>query len=134
MNPFNPYLETAWGDGVHRFRLNISGLLELEGKCDAGVMAIYDRLIDGKWKLVDVRETIRIGLIGGGKAPTDAHALTARYVDDRPLLESYPVALQILAKAMNPPKDIAKKAKAAQAKEAEATGLTPPASTETAQS
>jgi hypothetical protein len=79
----------AWGDGDHAFNLKLqSQIEELEDKCGCGIAEIFNRLREGRWKLADVRESIRIGLIGGGKTPVQALALVKRYIDERPLAES----------------------------------------------
>lgn len=90
----------AWADGEHTFALKIGQLIELQEKCDAGPPMILTRLEAGAWRVSDVRETIRLGLIGGGMSPTDALKLTIRYVDERPLGESSLVAQLILAAAL----------------------------------
>ncbi len=90
----------AWGDGEHRFRLAIGQLRELQEKCDAGPAEIVSRLSEGRWRVNDVRETIRLGLVGGGLAPATAHALTVRYVDERPWLESVQPAQAVLMAAL----------------------------------
>ncbi|MGU3495933.1 gene transfer agent family protein [Xanthobacteraceae bacterium A53D] len=92
-----------WADGTHAFRLPINQLLELQEKCNAGPVEIFDRLQLRTWRVQDVREVIRLGLIGGGKDTYASLALVSRYVDDRPLLESVPVAAQILAAALMGP-------------------------------
>lgn len=89
-------IDLTWGDGEHRFRLAIGQLRELQEKCDAGPAEIASRLADGRWRINDVRETIRLGLLGGGMAPAEAHRLTVRYVDERPWLESVPAAQAVL--------------------------------------
>jgi len=78
----NGLVEAPFGDGVQRFRLTIGGAEELEEKCDAGLVVIARRLASGDWKLRDVRETIRIGLIGGGMDATRALVLIDRYASD----------------------------------------------------
>lgn len=90
----------AWADGEHTFALKIGQLIELQEKCDAGPPVVLARLESGAWRVSDVRETIRLGLIGGGASPTDALKLTIRYVDERPLGESSLVAQLILAAAL----------------------------------
>ncbi|QTL01912.1 gene transfer agent family protein [Aquabacter sp. L1I39] len=90
----------AWGDGEHAFRLAIGGLRELQDKCNAGPGQIYTRLGDGTWRVDDIRETLRIGLIGGGMKPTDAHVLVTRYVDGRPLAENISPAMAVLGAAL----------------------------------
>lgn len=87
-----------WGDGVHAFRLTVAGLIELEQKADAPFGVVFQRLIKGEFKIADVRETIRLGLIGAGKSPVDALVLTERYI--LPLAESLPIAKAIVAASM----------------------------------
>lgn len=90
----------AWADGEYKFRLGIAELRELQEKCDAGPMWIYERLqlnAHNGWRLEDIRETIRLGLIGGGLPPPEALALVKRYVDKRPATESILIAQAVLA-------------------------------------
>jgi len=95
-----------WGDGTHVFRLPVSQLLELQDLCNAGPAEIYDRLLQHKWRYQDLRETIRLGLIGGGMGPQEALARIKRYVEPpQPLLDSVPVALEILGMALVGPAD-----------------------------
>lgn len=89
-----------WADGAHTFRLAIGQLRELQEKCDAGPQVLLRRLSDGSWRVDDVRETIRLGLVGGGAAPTRALDLVRVYVDDRPLLENVGPAQAILMAAL----------------------------------
>ena len=74
----------AFGDGEHAFRLAIGQLRELQEKCDAGPPLILKRLHEASWRVEDVSETIRLGLIGGGMDAIKALSLTARYVHERP--------------------------------------------------
>lgn len=90
----------AGGDGKYPFRLAISQLEELQEKCDAGPQQIMRRLSDGTWRTYDVRETIRIGLIGGGMEPAKALSLTKRYVDERPLAENVVTAQFVIMAAV----------------------------------
>lgn len=93
----NGRIELAWGDGDHVFNLaKIGQVLELEDKCGCGVMEVFERLKSDRWKINDVRETIRLALIGGGKTPIDALNLVKRYVDERPWAESVRPAMMIL--------------------------------------
>ena len=124
----------VWGDGEHRFRLAIGQLRELQEKCDAGPAEIANRLADGRWRVNDVRETIRLGLIGGGTAPADAHRLTVRYVEERPWLESVPAAqVELMAALVGAPEEPVGKAEAAEAETGATTDASPsPPSTEPA--
>jgi|SRR5215204_1880696 len=94
-----------WGDDEHRFKLALGQLRELQDKREAGAIEILDRFRERKWRVDDVREVIRLGLIGGGMAPVDAFTLINRYVDNRPIMESLPVAFTILATALLGPMD-----------------------------
>lgn len=93
-------VEMGWADGEYRFRLAIGHLRELEDKRGCSAIEVMDRLQARKWFVDDVREVIRLGLIGGGQTPDMARVLTKRYVDERPLLENCMQALIILAAAL----------------------------------
>lgn len=77
-------IDLDWADGRHTFRLAIGELEELQEKTNCGPLVLLNRLFDGTWRTADVRETLRLGLIGGGMAPIPALDLVRRYVDDRP--------------------------------------------------
>ena len=64
------------------------------------------RGIGGDWRVEDVRETIRLGLIGAGMTPTDAFGMVTRYVDDlqhSPLVDNVGIAAAILHHALTAP-------------------------------
>lgn len=89
-----------WADAEYVFRLPIKQLIELQEKCDAGPAHILSRLQQGAWRVEDVRETIRLGLIGGGLDAPKALKLTTRYVDDTPLFGNVLYAEAILSAAV----------------------------------
>ena len=89
-----------WADGTYSFRLAIGQLRELQDKTGIGPAALFDRLSGRDWRVDDLRETIRLGLIGGGMDPLDALVLVRRYVDERPLLESVQPAFRIMVAAL----------------------------------
>lgn len=93
-------INLAWGDGEHVFRLRIKELIELDEITGVGPQFILNGLSSGTWRVQHVRETIRLGLIGGGLKPVDAFNLVKRYVDGRPLLESVMTAQAIIAAAI----------------------------------
>ena len=128
-----------WGDGEHKFNLaKLRCVLELEEKCNAGVAEILKRILEGTWRFNDLRETIRLGLIGGGASPDQAIRLTNRYCDDRPWAESVEPARTIILSAMfGVPEDdpLTKKAETERAKgEPSMTreGMSAPSSTDSA--
>lgn len=91
----------VWANGEDQFCIAKVGLiLDLEDKCDAGFAVIMARLETGTWKLNDVRETIRLGLIGGGMKPEKAMAAVRNHVDSNPLAHSVLVAYECVRVAM----------------------------------
>jgi hypothetical protein len=96
------WVELQWADGGPNgdgYRFDISKIKhqrELEAKCDAGVQRIMQRLLSGDARVEDYRETIRLGLIGGGLAPDKAIKLVVDYVDGRPRIESISIAVAVL--------------------------------------
>lgn len=76
-------LVLAWAGGEHAFRLATYGQLRLlQQTCDAGPAEILQRLLSARWRVDDVREIIRIGLIGGGMAAEQAMALVKAAIDE----------------------------------------------------
>lgn len=86
-----------WADGEQTFRLGWGELIALQEACDAGPFVVLGRLGAGSWKLNDIRETIRLALIGGGMAPEQALKLVRDYVEARPPIENVVLARAILA-------------------------------------
>lgn len=89
-----------WADRTYRFRLPIGMLRELQEKTGAGPYELLRRIQAGAWRVDDLREVIRCGLIGGGLAPGEALRLVRLYVEERPLGESTYPAIIILAAAV----------------------------------
>lgn len=85
-----------FGDGSYDFRLSLGGIEELEAKTEVSVFEIATRLRNRVAHLKEISETLRIALIGGGKAPVEALALVRRYVDQRPLDENRDVAYAVV--------------------------------------
>jgi hypothetical protein len=103
------HLTLDFGDGSYDFKLPWAACAEIERKSDAGIQAVYERVMAGQSRLVDVAEVIRQGLLGGagGKVddaaveckPAVVSALLERYVtgpDARPFIESWNLAATIL--------------------------------------
>lgn len=89
-----------WADKTYTFRLGIGEIRELQEKCDAGPAFIFRRITDGAWRVDDLVQTIRLGLIGGGMKPIEALKLSREYAEKRPLSESVTPATLILAAAL----------------------------------
>lgn len=90
-----------WAGGEDQFCLAKVGLiLDLEAKCDAGIATVMTRLGSGTFRLNDVREPIRLGLIGGGMAPDKAMQAVRNHVDENPLTSSVLLAYAIIEAVM----------------------------------
>jgi hypothetical protein len=90
-----------WANGEDVFCLAKVGLiLDLEDKCKAPFAVVMARLENGAWGLNDVRETIRLGLIGGGMKPEKAMAAVRNHVDENPLSHSVLVAYEVVRAVM----------------------------------
>lgn len=79
-------LVLAWGDGDYEFKLRIREVVELERLTDSTIGEIFQRVTAGRYKITDIVETIRLGLIGGGLAPVRAKQLIDLYVDGQPIV------------------------------------------------
>ena len=89
-----------WADGTYSFRLAWGQLAELQEKCDAGPYVVLQRLHGGAWRVEDISNIIRLGLIGGGLEPSPALKLTRAYVETRPPMENLIPAQVILSAAL----------------------------------
>ena len=108
--PYDPSFEADFGDGTYRFRLcGIKEWTELEAKVGHPLFMIYRRLATRECGAADIYETIRFALIGGGMKPADALTLCRRYVGERPLAETLPLALRIIGTVIVGPVDLQKK-------------------------
>lgn len=89
-----------FGDGEHDFRVKFEHLEELQEKIKQGPMRTLMNFETGDWSAESVFQIIRLGLIGGGKSPSEAFALAGRYCIDRPIAESAPVAAAVMSAAL----------------------------------
>jgi len=81
-------VELKWADGVYLFALKLKQIEELQRLCGAGLGEIAQRLlVEERWKVCDIVETIRLGLIGGGTTTLRARELVDTYIDGRPLAD-----------------------------------------------
>jgi len=96
------HIDLDWADGTYRFALPVAQLRDLQHKTGIGPLALYNRLLSGQWRVDDMGEVLRLGLIGGGLSPVAALEKTRAYVDPRPLTESVDPALRVLERALLP--------------------------------
>jgi hypothetical protein len=89
-------IEQFYGDGLRRFVLTPALVMELERRTGSAIGLLMKRVVASEFHVVEIMETIRLGLIGGGEAPETADALMRAYAHPRPLVESYLLAVNIL--------------------------------------
>ena len=104
-----------FADGEYPFRIAFGQWRELQesvnkprleiGEAPIGPMALLRCLLDGNAWPHDVREVIRLGLIGGGMKTDRALVLVKRYVEAVPYFQGMPTARAILQTAMFGPPD-----------------------------
>jgi hypothetical protein len=90
--------ELDWADGTYTFRLGLAEIEEIEEKRDLSLFAMARRLSPAERdaRLADIREVLRLGLIGGGMKPVDALTKVRKYVDERPLDENRDIAYAVV--------------------------------------
>lgn len=90
-------IDLDWADGTYRFALKWGELTELQEKTDSGPYVVLHRLHSHQWRIEDISNVIRLGLIGGGLEPVKALKLVRTYVEARPPMENHPYAVAILS-------------------------------------
>ncbi len=71
-------------------------IIELERKTGHGIGELCRKLFRGDFRHLDLLETIRLALIGGGTEPKEASALIASHAATQPLGTMFALAVQIL--------------------------------------
>lgn len=87
-------------DEPRECRLGIGQLEELQERTDAGPEELIVRIDAGRWRVGDLRHTLRLGLIGGGLSATEAAVWIDRYAGPGRLLEWKAPARAILQAAL----------------------------------
>ena len=97
------WADIAFADGAYTFKLGLAQIAEIERKCDCGIGAIYGRVLKGRYglgegevdplesayRLTDLVEVIRQGLIGGGSAMVDGATVKITPARANQLVETY---------------------------------------------
>jgi hypothetical protein len=112
-------VELVFGGDTRRFRLAIKNLIALQEKRNSGPMEIVQRLQLGIWRVEDIVETLRIGLLGGyGDNPTPeqdktTRALVEAHVREGNITPHVLTALAVLLSALqgDPDEPVGKKAR-----------------------
>lgn len=122
----------SWPGGENSFALPLGELRALQTHLSAGPQEIYNRVTQGEWRIDDLMQVIRLGLIGGGMTNAEAGPMVERLFTTTPLLEFVPVAQAIMALALiGPADDVPGKPVGAMTETPPENGNSPP-STETA--
>lgn len=97
------------------FKLAWRELMKIQEACDAGPYVVLDRLVTGRWRLQDISEVIKWGLIGAGMSQGDALKLVETEVEGRRPLENLVIAQQVLGAGVvgAPEEEVGKKSEAA---------------------
>jgi hypothetical protein len=97
------------------FKLAWRELMKIQEACDAGPYVVLDRLVSGRWRLQDISEVIKWGLIGGGMDQATALKLVEIEVEGRRPLENLVVAQTVLGAGVvgAPEEHVGKKSEAA---------------------
>lgn len=129
--------ELAFNGRRTMFKLAWRELMKIQEACDAGPYVVLDRLLSGRWRLQDISEVIKWGLIGAGMPQAEALDLVESEVEGRRPLENLVIAQTVLGAGLvgAPEEDVGKKSEAASPEEmnhsqAENSGLPPSSETE----
>lgn len=79
-----------------KFELRFGEIEELERLAGAGIGEIVVRLGTHRFRQADIRETIRLGLVGGGLNEAEATAIVMYSVDGVPFGETIRLAADIM--------------------------------------
>lgn len=95
-----------WLGGEHEFALRLGELRALQGNCDAGPEEVFNRLHTGQWRVDDIVEPIRLGLIGSGEMTTaEAGPFVTGLMQRHPLIGFKMTAIEVLFRALMGPED-----------------------------
>ncbi|QRE74118.1 gene transfer agent family protein [Methylobacterium aquaticum] len=99
------HIDLALEETTHRFRLAIGDLEALQEATGAGPAALLHRFHAGRlYRFRDVRDVLRLGLIGGGTPVPQAHAVAER-LDGLPCIPLIAKAALVLAAALEGTED-----------------------------
>ncbi len=107
--------ELAFNGQMTPFKLSWRELTKIQEACDAGPYLVLDRLLTGRWRLQDISEVIKWGLIGAGMDQQAAIKLVISEVEGRRPLENLVIAQTVLGAGVvgSPEEDVGKKSGAA---------------------
>lgn len=90
-----------WPGGEHDFALPLGQLRALQDATDSGPEEIFNRLRLGNWRVNDLMDTIRLGLVGSGEMDKkEASRIVVALFDQHPIVDFKLTAIAILAAAL----------------------------------
>ena len=95
----NGHIDLEFAGKIRRFRLAIGELEELQEVTGVGPVVLLQRFFEDEQSFVDVREVLRIGLVGGGEEVSDAYELV-RDLHERPVIPAVTAATVVLTVAL----------------------------------
>jgi len=99
-------IELIWPGGAHKFALRIGELRGLQDARDSGPEEILNRLRTGTWRVDDLIQPIRFGLVGGeGMTLEAATARVMEVFELHPKAQFKLAAISILFHALLGPGD-----------------------------
>lgn len=94
----------------HAFDIAPIGAIEaLERACNAGMGEILTRLETVQFRHADIRETIRLALMGAGMTEPEATRLVVENIDGRPIAPQLELAIAIMSAYAHGVADASKK-------------------------
>lgn len=97
---FDGSVELVWAGDTRKFRLGIAELLALQERRASGPLEILTRLQFGTWRVEDIQETHRIGLLGAGVDAKAARELVDANIREGKITEHVLTAQAILLNAL----------------------------------
>lgn len=89
-------IEADFADGTYQFGLTWKLATDWEAETGRSMYGLFLESLRLRFmRLEDIREIIRLALIGGGTEPGKALRLVRTYVEERPAAENIPLAMQI---------------------------------------
>lgn len=90
-----------WPGGEHDFALPLGQLRALQDATNSGPEEVFNRLRLGTWRVNDMIDTIRLGLVGAGEMDAaEASKTVIALFDQHPAMDFKLTAIAILAAAL----------------------------------
>ncbi|MGN7960891.1 gene transfer agent family protein [Brucella sp. 22210] len=89
-------ITTFIGDSERSLKILPEHIEELEKLTGAAIGVLYGRVMSAQFHFADLLTIVRLGLIGGGMDDREAWNLTDTYVKTRPVMQTLPIALDLI--------------------------------------